>query len=339
MSGLDLPRLKRIRIPRNPIIQRIVAWCFLWPNYKFLPGVEIVHENVPENVDEPFLIAMNHTDRYNYFPGMWKWYMDTGRNPTAWAKGKYYENALIGGFLERMGTLPVVSRGYLIVRDHLDVTGRRPDDMEYRHLRDWMEKGGGLSREQSDLFRPEPGAVDERIFTKQRNILGRDFDPSKESWCETVNALFADMMTRFMELHEETFANGRDLLVFPEGTRSVRITAARPGIGQLALATRRPILPVGCSGSDKLYPGYNPFAKKGRAVYRFGEPIPYEELAPFHIDEPFIPFTVDAERKYGDNFQAVADLVMDRINECVEPAYQRLGEVDTVIEQGARRFI
>jgi 1-acyl-sn-glycerol-3-phosphate acyltransferase len=339
MSGLDLPRLKRIRIPPNPIIQRIIAWCFLWPNYTFLPGVEIVYENVPDDIDEPFLMAMNHTDRYNYFPFLVKWYMDTGRYPAAWAKGKYYENPIMGAMLERMGTLPVVSRGYLIVRDFLDVTGRQPDEEEYRLLRHWVEKGGGLAREQSDTFRPDPGRVDERVLTKPRNILGRDFDPTRQSWCEAINALFADMMTRFMELHEETFDRGRDLLIFPEGTRSIRIAAARPGIGQLALYTRRPILPVGCSGSDKLHPGYNPFAKKGRVVYRFAAPIPYEELAPFHIDEPFIPFTVDAERRYGDKFQAVADLVMDRINECVEPAYQRLEEVDTVIEKGARRFI
>lgn len=339
MSGLDLPRLRRITIPPHPIIQRIIAWCFLWPNYKFLPGVDIVFENVPDKVDEPFLMAMNHTDRYNYFPLLVKWHMDTGRYPAAWAKGKYYENAFLGAMLERMGTLPVVSRGYLIVRDHLDVTGRRPNEIEYRTLRDWVEEGGGLPRKQTDRMEPPPGLVDERLFTQPRNILGRNFDPERENWCEAINALFADMMIRFMELHEETFERGRDLLIFPEGTRQLRIGPARPGIGQLALHTRRPILPVGCSGSDKLHPGANPFAKKGRVVYRFGTPIPYEELAPYHVDEPFIPFTVEAERAHGDQFQAVADLVMDRVNDLVDPEYRRDVSQDTADEKGARRFV
>ena len=44
------------------------------------------------------------------------------------------------------------------------------------------------------------------------------------------------------------------LLIYPQGTRSVRLTRGRPGVGQIALHFDLPILPVGCSGGDDATP-------------------------------------------------------------------------------------
>ncbi|TLM99813.1 hypothetical protein FDZ71_15260, partial [bacterium] len=126
----------------------------------------------------------------------------------------------------------------------------------------------------------------------------------------------------FIKVHERTFQKGLDLLVYPEGTRSKTLLRGRPGIGQLALYFRKyPIIPVGCNGSDKLYPGASLWAKKERVVYRFGTPITWEELKPFWIEEDFAPFTPEAEMKYMERFQGVADLVMARIAQLLDPEY------------------
>ena len=87
MSGLDLARLARVRVFPHPILQRVVAYAFLWPNFRFLPGVRIDWEGLPDLPKTPVLLAINHTDRYNYFPVLWRWWWDLGRYTVVWAKG------------------------------------------------------------------------------------------------------------------------------------------------------------------------------------------------------------------------------------------------------------
>ena len=339
MSGLTLARLRRIRLPARPVLQRVAACLLVWPNYRFLPGVEVIFEDLPALPSGPVLVAMNHTDRYNYFPFMFRWWREKGRFCSAWMKGKYYENPILGAVMERMGTIPTVSRGYLVVRDFRDVTGRVPDDAEYRHLRTWVEGGAGLTRLESDALRPPPGSVPDAVLTRPRDILGRRFDPSRESYAEAMNGLYSLMMERFVALHEESLAAGRDLLVFPQGTRSVRLTRGRPGIGQVALHYRLPILPVGCNGSDRLYPGTLPWARHGRVTYRFGRLIGPQELVSFAVPEPFRPFTPETEKRWNGHFQGVADLVMGRIDALLDPEYRFGPGTGETSEKGAHRFV
>ncbi len=189
MSGLTLARLRRIRLPARPVLQRVAACLLVWPNYRFLPGVEVIFEDLPALPAGPVLVAMNHTYRVDYFPFMFRWWREKGRFCSAWMKGKYYENPILGAVMERMGTIPTVSRGYLVVRDFRDVTGRVPDDAEYRHLRTWVEGGAGLTRLESDALRPPPGSVPDAVLTRPRDILGRRFDPSRESYAEAMSGL------------------------------------------------------------------------------------------------------------------------------------------------------
>lgn len=136
---------------------------------------------------------------------------------------------------------------------------------------------------------------------------------------------------------------GLDLLVFPQGTRSKRLLPGRIGISQIALHLKMPIVPVGCNGSDGVYPGASPFAGRGKIVYRVGEPIPYEELSAFHIGEPFVPFSARAERDHAKKFQGVADLIVDRIEPLLDSEYRRAelvsGESVTAGDQGSDRFV
>lgn len=331
---LDLPRLESIRLKARPRIQRLVAWSILFPNYSLPPRVKVQLEHAERMPREPVIFAMNHTDRYNYWPFQYQLYREFDRFTATWVKGKYYENAFVGRFMELTNNIPTVSRGYLITKDFMLTLQRKPTDEEYEILRKWVDAASldpGASGDTSKLPR--------ELLEKPRNTLGLDFDPERQNFAAYINALFLRMMQRFNQLNAETFEKGLDLLVFPQGTRSVRLSKGHIGLTQIALKFKKTIVPVGCNGSDKLYPGGNPLAKGGEVVYRFGEPIPYADLAEFHIDEDYEPFTADAEHRYRDKFQGAVDVVMDRINDLLDPQYQYSEDRRPEGVRGAKRFV
>lgn len=325
---LDLPRIQQIRLTARPRVQRVVGWALLVPNYELPPRVRIDLEGVERLPDEPVLYAMNHTDRYNYWPFQYALWRRHDRFTATWVKGKYYQSAFVGKFMELTNNIPTVSRGYLISRDFLNTVGRPPTEEEYAALRARVEGGGGGE-----------GAVPPEVLERPRDMLGRPFRPDRESYAEAIDQLFRAMMRRFVELNGEAFDKGLDVLVFPQGTRRKRLPRGHIGLAQIALAFKRPIVPVGCNGSDVAYPGSSPVARPAEIVYRIGEPITYGEMAPYHIPEAFEPFTPEAEEKHRDKFQGLVDMVMDRINDLLDPPYQR-GEGDEGDGvEGVSRFV
>jgi 1-acyl-sn-glycerol-3-phosphate acyltransferase len=334
---LDLPRLERLRLVRRPVSQRFFGWL-LHANYRWWPGVRLALEDGERIPNEPVIFAMNHTDRYNYFPFQYLLWQEFDRFTATWVKGKYYENALLAQFMESMFQLPTVSRGYLITRDFVAVMGRTPTDQEYALLREAVDaravgEAGVL---------PEPPEVPEMLLRKPRNPFGVSYDPAEADYADYICSLFRQMMGRFVELNREARDIGLDLLVFPQGTRSIRLLPGHIGIAQMALYLKIPIVPVGCNGSDRVYPGGSPFAKKGAISYRVGPAIPYDELAPFHIAEDYAPFSAVAERDYAEPFKAVAALVTDRIEPLLDPEYRRADDdeaEDLRSERGVNRFV
>jgi hypothetical protein len=220
-----------------------------------------------------------------------------------------------------------VSRGYLISRDFLSTMGRPPTDEEYAALRAIIEGRGG-----------DDSRVPREIFETARDMLGRPFDPAQENYAVALDAVFRAMMRRFVELNAQAFDLGLDVLVFPQGTRSIRLSKGHGGLAQIALTLKKTIVPVGCSGCDRCYPGGSPVAQKGHITYRFGAPIPYEEMAPFHVPE-FAPFTPEAEEKHKDAFQGLVDMVMDRINGLVDEPYRFGDEKASDGVAGSSRFV
>ncbi|HEY8432298.1 MAG TPA: hypothetical protein VIL20_28190, partial [Sandaracinaceae bacterium] len=204
---LDLARLERIRLSARPRFQRVVAYALLTPNYELPPRVTIELEGADRVPDEPVVFAMNHTDRYNYWPFQYVWWRRRGRFTATWVKGKYYENALVGKFMELTNNIPTVSRGYLITKDFLTTLRRRPSDAEYQALRALVDAAArGEERE------PDP-MVPRALLETPRDILGRRFDPSRERYAFAMDALFRRMMRRFVELNEEASRLGLDLLI------------------------------------------------------------------------------------------------------------------------------
>jgi 1-acyl-sn-glycerol-3-phosphate acyltransferase len=331
---LDLARLDRLKLVRRPFSQRFIG-RFLGANYRWFPGIDLSFENEDRIPDRPVIFAMNHTDRFNYWPFQYELWQRFDRFTATWVKGKYYEGRFLARFMESMVQLPTVSRGYLITRDFLSVMKRTPTDQEYAMLRAAVD-----ARAVGDIGKlPDPPEIPEMLLRTSRNPFGVAYEPVEAEYVDYICELFHAMMARFVELNHKAIDIGLDLLVFPQGTRSKRLLPAHIGISQIALHLKIPILPVGCNGSDGVYPGGSPFAGRGRIVYRMGDPIFHEELSSFHIDEPYAPFSAIAERDYAQQFQGVASLVTDRIELLLDAEYRRAEDVVEGVEQGTDRFL
>jgi len=335
---LDLNRLLPIKLQTYPKAQKFIAQALLRPNYTLPPRVTLRFEHEDRIPEHPVMFAMNHTDRYNYWPFQYHRYRCHNRFTATWVKGKYYESKFVGWFMELTNNIPTVSRGYLIVRDFLAVVGRRPNDAEYGALRGLVNachegQKDEMVRLREDVREATPAAIWER----PRDILGRAFDPEQETYEGCICKLYDAMMQQFVTLNRVAVERRLDLLVFPEGTRSVRLAQGRIGALQMAMHLGLTIVPVGCNGSDRVYPGSSPLAKGGTVTYRVGEPVTPADLAKYTPKKTFVPFSATASRHHGPAFQAATDLVMARINELLDPRHQY--DPDAQAEKSTSRFI
>ncbi len=322
---LDLALYDRVRLHPRPPVQRLIADGFLrWDYRKFDLRVEGL-ERIPS---VPVIYAMNHTDNFNYWPFQYTLHRRFQRYTATWVKGKNYEGAVSSAFMRWTNNIPVASRGYVITRDFMSTVGRRPSDAEYRTLR----------RAVDDLA-PLEGDVPRAIRHQPRIMLGRPFEPSREDYPHAVDALMEALNKRFLHQNRRALDLGLDLLVFPQGTRSRRLSRGHMGLAQVALYLQATIVPVGCSGSDEVYTGRSFIAKPGAITYRVGDPIGPDEWAHLAPSVPFVPFTRRDEAAFGENFQAVVDHVMERIHELVDEPYGFSDDRQSGGSQGSSRFV
>ncbi len=333
---ITLEFLERVKLSRVPYGQLFVAYTFLTPLYK-VKNVEIVFEGRENLLDRPVIFIMNHTDRYNYWPFQYHLYFGKPRHTypfiATWVKGKYYEHPLLAFFMNMTNNIPIPSRGYLLAKDFQYMFGKKAKmtEKEYRLLRDYVD-----GKIEADVFKEEKM---DRLLKLISTPHG-DFDPAATDYRTFINETFYKMMQKVRELNEEAlFDKDLNLLVFPEGTRSKRLKEGHIGVAEVALSTKVPVIPVGCNGSDKCYPGDSPIIEKNcRIVYRIRKPLHVEdELKEYRIDEDFVPFTPEAEKKYRDKFEGAINLMMRKINELLDPEYQM--DEDTRIKTGMDRFI
>lgn len=321
---LDLALYDRIDLRTKPWAQRLIADAFLRFDYLKIDLVVEGIENLPET---PVILALNHTDDFNYWPFQYHLHRLFGRYTAAWVKGKNFEHPAVSHFMRICNNIPIASRGYLLTRDFLATVERRPTDAEYRRIRDALNAGV-----------PIEGEVPRELLERPRDILGRRFDPSKEGYIEAMDDLFNTMMARFVAININALAIDLDLLVYPQGSRSIRLSRGHGGIGQMALHVDVPIVPVGCSGGDVIYPKRSPLTSPGRVVYRVGEPISARELDHLRPEQPYQPFTREAE-VHKAAFQSVADIVMERIDGLVDERYKFAEDQHTDGVTGTERFV
>ncbi len=319
---IDETHLQRLKLSRLPFGQKVVANLLLGPNFNIPPFTRVViegTENLPR--DRTVMFAMNHTDRYNYWPFQYGMYRRHLPFSTTWVKGKYYENKALSWFFDQCNNIPLPSRGYLILQDARAVLNAKLDDADYRILRDLVDD----KRRQSDIT---PSTELRRILEEPR----RDFKPEQESYADFIHR-WNDRLMALVEQRtlEALFKNENNVIVFPQGTRSIRLLPGKPGMAQFALRHRVPIVPVGSMGSEEVYPGANPWAGGGTCRYVIGRPLTMEsDFADCQINDPYTPFTREAE-KYSACFTRAMERVTNAINDLLEEPY-KLADTDDVDE-------
>lgn len=324
---LNLALYHQTQLQPRPLAHRAIAEGFLRHDYRDKVEVCVVGlERVPEG---PVIYAMNHTDAFNYWPFQYALHRAAARYTASWVKGKNYDGFVASRFMRWTNNIPLASRGYVITRDFVSTVGRLPTADEYRVLRDAVDSAG-----------PIEGNVPKVLLTRRRNMLGRFFDVSRETYPEAVAALMGSMMERFVSLNRHALEGlGLDVLVFPQGSRSRRLSRGHIGLAQVALHLGATIVPVGCSGSDEVYDSRSVFAKPGNITYRVGLPIPAKHWKKVAPKQPFVPFSHAAEGEHRSVFQAVVDEVMERIDELVDEPYRFAHDRCSDGTVGSARFV
>lgn len=107
---------------------------------------------------------------------------------------------------------------------------------------------------------------------------------------------------------------GGVLLVFPEGTRSAtgRLQPFKDGLATLALRSGAAVVPIGVSGTDRVWPRGGWPRPGGRATVRVGEPFRAADVLPDGTD-----------RRAAKGI--VTDELMRRIEALVDPRHRRSG--------------
>ncbi len=304
---IDEKHLDNIRLSSAPIGQRIMAYLVLGPNYHIFQHVEIRLENV-ERIPptETVIFAMNHTDRYNYWPFQYQLWRLRFPYTTVWAKGQYYRNRAVGKFLDACNVIPVPSMGYLVEEFYKRRFSRKIGKEEYRVIKDWID-----------------GKIDEAASLMK--LKAETLTLFKQSFIEHLKDYHQTLMEKVAELSTKAVKEWNlNLIIFPEGTRSLRLGVGRTGLAQIALYSGKKIIPVGCNNSDLVYKGSLPFAKTGAITYRIGEPMSVEgALKEFRITEPFKLFSRESQQKFQAQFEGVTKIVMDRINELLDERHRR----------------
>ena len=311
--------LARVRIAERPLGQRLVAQAlridYMVPSKTNISIVGL--DNIP---DCGVMFALNHTDRYNYWPFQYELYrIGHPRMTMAWVKAKYYENKMLGWFFDQCNNLPLPSMGYLILKDAIASLGRKLSDDEYRTLRDLVD------------FKMEPEEVSDTIAASLKPIFENhrsDFNPDVEHYRDFLNR-WNDRLMGLVERRtlEAVFEKQNHIIVFPQGTRSLRLLPAKTGMLEFAFRHNIPIVPVGSNGCEHVYPGGSPFSSGGAVEYRIGKALTLDgAFSECRIDEDYAPFTRDSKR-FKDKFQIGADILTRAINELLDEPYQ-LGDAN-----------
>jgi len=305
---VDLDYMKKIRLVAKPMGQRMVASLLLFPNYRIFAKVDIEIENV-ERIprDENVIFAMNHTDRFNYWPFQYKLWRMNFPFTTVWVKGKYYGNALLAKGLDICNLIPVPSMGYLIEEFYRKKFKCKLDRNIYRSIKDVIDG-------KYDKMESYPKEAAETLHAMGENFV------------EFIKGYYDKIMQHVAELSKTALCDKKlNLIIFPEGTRGIQLGAGRTGLAQVALHTAKKIVPVGCNNSDALYSSSLPFAKSGRITYRIGEPLSIDDhLKEFAIKEPFTLFSKESQWKYKQQFEEVTRVVMEHINSLLDEKYRRI---------------
>ena len=314
---VDLEFLKNINLATSPWGQKFVGRAILAPNYHLFARVKIRMENI-ENIPkgEPVIFAMNHTDRFNYWPFQYKlWRARDYPFTTVWVKGTYFNNKILGRFLKICNTFPVPSKGYIIQELFKKTFQRSTTREEYRMIKDLLDQKVSLT----DVLQNATGEVRDLLSDRWSRMSN-----AGASFLQFIENNYYTMMERVAQISlGALFEKRLSIIIFPEGTRSVTLSEGRSGIAQLALNSEKAVIPVGCNGSESVYPGSSPIARSGTITYRIGQPMTVNDhFKNLRIQDKFKLFSKESQQRYKDKFDAATEAIMKNINLLLDDRYR-----------------
>lgn len=274
-----------------------------------MTGTTIVAEGLERLPRDPVLLTSNSSHKYDIFP--FRCLLRRAGFPTvSVCKAKYFQQPAMLWALGKVGVVPIISRGYLLVADFVAVHGRRPDEREYRAMREHLDAGAALPA----------GAAFDALRRRPREIVGFAFDPRAESWSAGVLRAYEQCMQETVRLARLAVSQGYHVHIYPEGTVSSRLGAGRRGAVQLARALGLSIVPVGISGCREAFSGPSSARYRGgRIVVRFGERWTQADAA---IPRSYKPFDPVHERDCAPVLDEATTALMQRIDALLDPAYR-----------------
>ena len=287
----------------NPIAHPL-AWAFssavFWMVQNVYGGVKVEIEDFPE-ITTPVLFAMNHSHYFDFMQSRRAMFKQKGVLTTTFVKVRAFQNRLEGAYIKSMGNIPTISRGYLLSADFAELHQRKLDENEYRVLRSHINIGDPL---------PD-GPVFRALQETPRDMLGFGFDPQKMTYREAVGSCYSQAMATTISLARKVTAAGHCMHIYPEGLFSSRLSRGRIGAVQFALALDLPIVPVGFSGMNQLFPRKKMVpCKRGVLAMRFGKPY---RIDPARF-KGFTPCSPDDELRFKDALEDETHQLMNRIN-------------------------
>lgn len=304
-------------------------WCYQLARGLFTANAALARthfrvEREGELPSGPVLFATNSTQKNDFLA--FRWVMMKARLACVTVtKAKNYHDPVMRFLLRRLGVVPLASKGYLLLLDFTGTIGRRPDDAEYRALRDHLDRGDPLPA----------GPPFDALASRRRALLDHALDPSAESYRAFLQRVYARSLAESLRLTREAVRAGHHVQMYPEGTVAPRLGRGRSGAVQLAWALGLPIVPVGMSGCPEAFAGDSPLLCGGAITVRFGRPLAMpRDLLPADF-RPFEPADEAAHRDALVNF--TEGTLMPALDALLDPRYRRDGAAP--LGKGTRAFL
>ena len=324
---VDLPWMRRFDPVARPMMVKpmlLLAKLLL----KSSPGFEIVAQGVEaRKFERPVLMVTNHTNYFDWFAPHHILHERLGLHVSSWTKPRPFNSGpLVEAILSRAGNIPMASRGYILVTDHMELFGEPPDAQTYRALRDHIDDGSPLPDEPAYM----------RLLTTPRRMLGWGFDPRELPYRQSIQATFSAMMQETLSLARRAMRAGQVMHVYPEGLISSQLIPGRIGTMQLALELDADILPVGVSGAREAFINSPRPRPHTRVDLRVGElwRVPREAYP-----QGFRPFDGPLSEPMRQLLQDHTDQYMEQLNALLTPAYQWMPDGESDGWSGIDRFV
>lgn len=295
----------------NPVANR-VAWQITLRLSQLIQnlwgGVRVEIEDFPQ-LDGPVLFTMNHSHYFDFLQSRAAMDHQKGVRTASFVKYRAFQNRVDGAYMRLMGNIPIASRGYLISADFAQVNGRKPDEAEYRVLRDHVDGAGPLPDEPTF----------QALLDGPREVLGLSFEPGQTPYREMIGACYRQAMATTLSQARQVIDAGHSLHIYPEGLYSSRLSQGRTGAIQIAVGLGLPIVPVGFSGMNDLFHDKCILAhRSGTLKLRFGEP--------YRVNRPELenltPFDWRDEEDLGPVLEEETHKLMWKINALLDPSCQ-----------------